>query len=331
MTALDPQLTFYLAVFVATMLLVQGTYSYVADRNKVHKRVNARMKLLGRGVSNDEVLSQLRRSAPRTALAFAPPKIVEHLEVRLTQAGMKLPVQQLIIMMGAATLVIGILFPLIGNITGKLNSLAGYLLLVVFALGLGVALPLVVIARKADKRMAKFEEQFPIALDILVRGLRAGHPVTSALELLVSEVPDPIGSEFGIVVAEMNYGYDLRGALVNLAGRVRTQDIQMFVVSVAIQAETGGSLADILDGLSKVIRDRASMALKVRALSSEGKMTGTVLSFLPLVTFCFVFATQPRFYLDVIDDPLFLPGVMVVGVWYALGMIIMKKMIKIKI
>ncbi len=80
--------------------------------------------------------------------------------------------------------------------------------------------------------MAKFEEQFPIALDILVRGLRAGHPVTSALELLVSEVPDPIGSEFGIVVAEMNYGYDLRGALTNLAARVRTQDIQMFVVSV---------------------------------------------------------------------------------------------------
>ena len=331
MSSVDPQAAFYFIVFVATMLLVQGSYIYLSDRNKESKRVNARMKLLGRGASNDEVLSQLRRDVVRSDSIFAPPKIVEYLEVRLTQAGMKLPVQQLIIIMGAATLTIGIIFPIIGNITGKLHSLAGYMLLIVFALGLGVALPLVIIARRADKRMAKFEEQFPIALDILVRGLRAGHPVTSALELLVSEVPDPIGSEFGIVVAEMNYGYDLRGALVNLANRVRTQDIQMFVVSVSIQAETGGSLANILDGLSKVIRDRASMSLKVRALSSEGRMTGTVLSFLPLVTFCFVFATQPRFYLDVIDDPLFLPGVMIVGVWYALGIIIMKKLIKIKI
>ena len=105
----------------------------------------------------------------------------------------------------------------------------------------------------------------------------------------------------------------------------------MFAVSVSIQAETGGSLADILDGLSRVIRERASMALKVRALASEGKMTGTVLSVLPVATFCFVFATQPRFYLDIIDDPLFLPGAMGVGVWYSLGMIIMRRLIKITV
>jgi putative PEP-CTERM system histidine kinase len=123
----------------------------------------------------------------------------------------------------------------------------------------------------------------------------------------------------------------LRGALTNLSARVRTQDIQMFVVSVSIQAETGGSLADILDGLSRVIRERASMAMKVRALSSEGKMTGTVLSLLPVATFCFVFATSPEFYFGVMDDPLFLPGFMMVGIWYATGIIIMKKLIKIKI
>lgn len=230
-----------------------------------------------------------------------------------------------------ATLTIGVVFPVLGNITGRIHSVSGYLLLIAFAAALGGVLPLVLLARKADARMAKFEAQFPIALDILVRGLRAGHPVTSALELLVSEVPDPIGSEFGIVVAEMNYGYDLRGALVNLSARVRTQDIQMFVVSVSIQAETGGSLADILDGLSRVIRDRAHMALKVRALSSEGKMTGTILSLLPVATFCFVFATQPHFYLDALDNPMFLPGAMAVGVWYALGVVIMKNLIKIKI
>ena len=332
MSYFDPQLMFYLVLFVATMLFVQGTFTYVSDKNRISKRVNGRMKLLTRGASSEEILSALRRDAPNMARSlFAPPKIVEYLEIRLTQAGMKIPVQQLIVLMLTATLTIGVAFPLIGNITGLIHSPSAYLLVIIFAAVLGIVAPLMVIASNANKRMAKFEEQFPIALDILVRGLRAGHPVTSALELLVSEVPDPIGSEFGIVVAEMNYGYDLRGALTNLAARVRTQDIQMFVVSVSIQAETGGSLADILDGLSRVIRERASMALKVRALSSEGKMTGTVLSLLPVATFCFVFGSQPSFYLDVIDDPWFMPGFMVVGVWYALGVIILNKLTKIKI
>lgn len=331
MNYFDPQLIFYLAVFLGTMLLVQGSYIHFSDKSRISKRVNSRMKLIASGASNDEVLSALRRDAPAARSLFASPRMIEFLEVRLTQAGIKLPVERLVVLMLGATLLIGVLFPVIGNFTGLLHSFAGYLLIVIFAVVIGIVMPLVLIARKAEKRMAKFEEQFPISLDILVRGLRAGHPVTSALELLVSEVPDPIGSEFGIVVAEMNYGYDLRGALTNLAARVRTQDIQMFVVSVSIQAETGGSLADILDGLSKVIRERASMALKVRALSSEGKMTGTVLSLLPVVTFCFVFATQPHFFLDVMDDPLFLPGVMVVGVWYAIGIVILKKLIKIKI
>lgn len=331
MNPFDPTLIFYLAVFLGTMLLVQGSLTYLSERTAVRHRVNQRMKLLASGASNDEILGALRREAPQARSIFAPPRIVEYLDVRLTQAGLKVPVHQLIVLMLSATLFIGVLFPLIGNITGKLHSAAGYLLLIGFAIAVGVVFPLMWLGRRADARMAKFEAQFPIALDIFVRGLRAGHPVTSALELLVSEVPDPIGSEFGIVVAEMNYGYDLRSALANLASRVRTQDIQMFVVSVAIQAETGGSLADILDGLSKVIRDRATLALRVRALASEGKMTGTVLSILPVATFCFVFATQPQFYLNVIDDPLFLPGAMVVGVWYALGMIIMKKLIKITV
>ena len=331
MNLLDAQLIFYLAVFVGTMLLVQGSYIYVSDRQRISKRVNSRMKLLASGASNEEVLSALRRDRTQARSLFAPPRIVEYLEVRLTQAGIRMPVQRLIVMMLAATLVIGLVFPIVGNLTGRIHSLAGYMLLILFAAVIGIVLPLVVIDRKAEKRMGLFEKQFPVALDILVRGLRAGHPVTSALELLVSEVPDPIGSEFGIVVAEMNYGYDLRGALVNLSTRVRTQDIQMFVVSVSIQAETGGSLADILDGLSRVIRDRAHMALKVRALSSEGRMTGVILSLLPVVTFAFVFATQPQFYLDVLDNPLFLPGAMAIGVWYTFGVVILKKLIKIKI
>lgn len=331
MSYANPQYLFYALVFVGTIMLVQGGYAYFTERGGVQGRVNKRVKLLASGASNEEVLSQLRREGPKASSIFAPPSLTDYLDIKLTQAGMKMPVEQLIMLMGGATLVIGLLFPIIGGISGKLHSFSGYLLLVIFAVGVGIILPLLWLGRKAARRIKKFEEQFPIALDIFVRGLRAGHPVTSALDLLVNEVPDPIGSEFGIVIAEMNYGYDLRGALTNLARRVRTQDIQMFVVSVSIQAETGGNLADILDGLAKVIRDRASMQLKVRALSSEGKMTGTLLSVLPIVTFLFVFATQPDFYLDVIDDPYFLPGVGAIGIFYMLGVIVMNKIVQIKV
>ena len=331
MSYFDPRLALYAVVWLATVLIVQGLYSVVSERASAHKRVNKRMRLLQSGVSSEQILSTLRRDTQRASIGFTPPKIADFLDVRLTQAGMTMSVQQLALLMGGATVTIGVLFPILGGISGRLHSPMAVVLLIVFAVVLGIVLPLMLLSRKAAKRIAKFEAQFPVALDIFVRGLRAGHPVSSALELLVSEMPDPIGSEFGIVIAEMNYGYDLRGALANLAKRVRTQDIQMFVVSVAIQSETGGNLANILEGLAKVIRDRANMVLKVRALASEGKMTGMLLSILPVGTFVFTFATEPRFYLDVIDDSWFMPGVCAIAVMYTAGILIMNKMIKIKV
>jgi tight adherence protein B len=230
-----------------------------------------------------------------------------------------------------ATVSVGIVFPLLGGLTGQIRSLGAVLLIIIFACAIGIVLPLMYINVQADKRLKLFETQFPVALDIFVRGLRAGYPVTTALELLVTEVQDPIASEFGLVVAEMNYGYNLRDALANLAQRVQTQDIQMFVVSVAIQAETGGSLAEILDGLSKVIRDRQQMVLKVRALASEGKMTGILLSGLPVFTFCSVMMSSPQFYMTVVDDPWFVPAVVGVLCLYVMGVLTMRKIVAIKI
>jgi tight adherence protein B len=144
-------------------------------------------------------------------------------------------------------------------------------------------------------------------------------------------MPDPTGTEFAMVIAETSYGYDLRDALDNLSTRVKTTDVQMFSVCVAIQAETGGNLAEILDGLSKVIRERASMVLKVRALASEGKMTAWVLSALPIFAFGFIMMSNPGFYLDVVDDPLFVPGMAMVVGWYSIGMFIIRKLVSLKV
>jgi tight adherence protein B len=326
----DPQLFFYVIIFLATVLFIEAVFIYWRDYRGPQARVSKRMQLIAAGATNAEIIASLRRDTSNASASILP-AAVRYLETRLTQAGMRVSAQRMLMIMLVATISVGVLFPILGGITGQIKSFGAVLLIVLLALALGVAAPLMFINVQANKRIKLFEAQFPVALDIFVRGLRAGYPVTSALELLVTEVQDPIASEFGLVVAEMNYGYNLRDALVNLAQRVQTQDIQMFVVSVAIQAETGGSLAEILDGLSKVIRDRHSMVLKVRALASEGKMTGWVLSALPVVTFAVAFISTPQFYLEVVDDPLFVPMVLGVLALYATGITMMRRIIAIEV
>lgn len=321
---------FYGIVFLAVVLLIEGGFIFWRDVYGPRNRVSKRMALIEQGASAEEIITALRRQTTDVSRSLLP-SVITYLDSRLNQAGIRVSAQRLISIMATVTLIIGVFFPVLGGITGQIRSTGAVLLILIFAGGLGIALPVLAINYMAAKRMKLLEKQFPIALDILVRGLRAGYPVTSALELVVSEMPDPLSSEFGLIVAEMNYGYALRDALANLANRVQTQDIQMFVVSVSIQAETGGSLADILDGLSQVIRDRAAMVLKVRALASEGKMTGALLTALPIITFVAMFSYKPSFYLDVVDDPWFMPGVIGVCFLYTLGVVLMRRMIAIKV
>ncbi|MCG2840569.1 type II secretion system F family protein [Sandaracinobacter sp. RS1-74] len=317
-------------LFFGVVLLVEGAYYYYRDVHAPKSRVGRRLDSLRSGGMATEVQASLKREKQSRSETLVS-SILNKLELKLTQAGMRMTAERLLMLMGVATAGIALAAPILLGIADMLNSVTAFILVLVFAVAIGTVLPLILLDRKAAKRMKKFEEQFPVALDIFVRGLRAGHPVTGALDLLVEEMPDPIGSEFAMVVAEISYGYDLRDALDNLAGRVQTTDIQMFSVCVAIQAETGGNLADILEGLSKVIRERQSMVLKVRALASEGKMTAIVLSVLPIGTFLFVFSTQPHFYLDVVDDPWFLPGLIGLSAWYTMGIMLIRKLVDLKV
>jgi tight adherence protein B len=202
---------------------------------------------------------------------------------------------------------------------------------VTFAIALGAVLPLLVLNFKATRTRKKMEEQFPVALDVFVRGLRAGHPIAAALDLLTVEMPDPIGSQFGIAVDEVTYGAELRDALQAMAERWDMEDMRMFVVSLSVQSETGGNLAEILENLSKVVRDRHSMMLKVRALSSEGRMTATMLTILPIFAFVMLFIFSPSFFLDVANDPWFIPGFGLLIVLYLTGFFIMRRMVDLKV
>ena len=142
---------------------------------------------------------------------------------------------------------------------------------------------------------------------------------------------DPIGSEFGMVVDEVTYGSDLRDALQSMADRWDLDDMRMFVVSLSVQSETGGNLAEILENLSQVIRERQTMMLKVRALSSEGRMTAVMLTALPILAFSALFVFNPSFYLDVADDPAFIPGFAFLIVLYVTGFVWIRKLVDLKV
>ena len=155
--------------------------------------------------------------------------------------------------------------------------------------------------------------------------------MASAIDLLTKELPDPIGSEYGLVADEVAYGADLSDSLAAMAERWDLEDIRMFVVSLSVQTETGGNLAEVLENLASVVRARASLFLKVRALSSEGRMTGWILTILPVAAFVGLFLINPAFYLDVAADPIFIIGFIGLMVMYTIGFIAIRMMINIKV
>ncbi len=145
----------------------------------------------------------------------------------------------------------------------------------------GAAAPFLVLMRKRTRRMARFEEQFPEALDLLSRAIRAGHAFTTAMGMVADEAPDPIGPEFKKTFEEQNFGISLKDALANLAERMPLIDVRFFVTAVLIQRETGGNLSEILDNLSHVVRERFKILRQVRVYTAHGRMTGYVLMALP--------------------------------------------------
>ena len=165
-------------------------------------------------------------------------------------------------------------------------------------------LPLLVLKFKRSRRQKKFGAQFPDALDIIVRSLRAGHPVPIAITMVAREMADPIGTEFGIVADEITYGADLETGMRNLYFRIGQDDLPLFVTAVAIQSSTGGNLGEILENLSAVIRQRFKMRRKIRALASEGRASAMILSSLPILMFLVIQVITPDFYASVWHEDL---------------------------
>ena len=319
-------------IFGAVALAVETLVRFVVSSRAEGHAVNLRLKMIGRGGSGAEALSLLRRAS--SVPAGLPPVLMGsalRFERMLMQAQLTIPTGRLMLLIMIAPLVVffGVVVAML--VAGIGVSAGRILLAVTFAVALGAAVPLMALNFAATRMRKKIQEQFPVALDVFVRGLRAGHPIAAALDLLTVELPDPIGTQFGLVVDEVTYGAELRDALQNMAERWDLDDMRMFVVSLSVQSETGGNLAEILENLSRVIRERQSMFLKVRALSSEGRMTAVMLTGLPIFAFVFLFMFNPRFFLDVANDPAFGIGFGFLITLYITGFITIRRMIDLKV
>lgn len=166
---------------------------------------------------------------------------------------------------------------------------------------------------------------------MIVRSLRAGHPVPIAVTMVAREMRDPIGSEFGMVVDEITYGSDLETALRSLNVRIGQDDLPLFVTAVAIQGSTGGNLGEILENLSGVIRQRFKMRRKIRALAAEGRASAMILSSLPIAMFFIIQLVVPDFYASVWDEPLTKTVLAIAGCWMGVGNLIMFRMVNFRI
>ena len=320
-------------VFAAVVFLVERIASVMVGQRLKTQAINQRLDLISRGIGRGQVMQLLRRQA--TMFPEGLPGIISgpamRFEKMLMAAGVSVPTGRLFAILVATPIIILVGIVLIMVATGSALGFGRILMLATISFLLGAGIPVMIFQVRANRMRKKIEDQFPVALDVFVRGLRAGHPIAAALDLLTVEMPDPIGSQFGIVVDEVTYGADLRDALSAMADRWDLDDMRMFVVSLSVQNETGGNLAEILENLSQVIRERASMMRKVRALSSEGRMTATMLTALPVLAFTLLFIGNPKFYLDVADDPAFLPGYVVLLTLYAIGFFTIRRMIDLKV
>ncbi|PHQ84164.1 MAG: pilus assembly protein TadB [Thalassobium sp.] len=313
----------YGLIFVAILVLVEGLYLTVFGKSiSLNNKVNRRLELLEKGAGREQVLEQLRKEMSQHMKSKSIP-LYSILASKAQKANIAFTPPQLIMVMAA----LGVM-AFIGLTVGTGASVqirAG----VAAAMGIGGVY--VWINNKAKKRMALLEEQLPDAVELMVRSLRVGHPFSSAIAIVAKEVPDPLGTEMGMISDEAAYGRDMGETLKHMAERMDMQDMRFLAVAVTIQQTAGGNLAEILDGLAKVIRARFKLFRRVKAITAEAKWSGMFLSVFPLLALVGINVIQPDYYDDVRETSVFIPAALVVAAFLTVNVIVMKTLVNIKV
>lgn len=311
---------FYGAIFLSVLLLVEGLF-YLLSGHGGAASPNRRLRMLVGGATREDVMVRLQRERPLPSGDRAR-NPVEWFILLVAQSGVNLSPRRVLLVM----LAVGAIAALITMLAFRSGPAAG-----LGAVAVGVAGPLLVLIMSRRRRLKQMTQQLPDAIDIVVRSLRAGHPVSTSITMVAREMRDPIATEFGLVVDEMTYGLDLDDALSNMARRVGLNDLRFLVVAVMIQMQVGGNLAEVLNGLSRVIRERAKMRAKVRALSAEGRFSAGLLSALPFVLIGVISLLRPEYYSAVSADPFFWPILGVGFVLMVIGIIVMHRMVNFRV
>ncbi len=313
----------YGMIFVAVLALVQGIYLTVFGKSiSLNNRVNRRLEMLEKGAGREQVLEQLCKEMSQHMKSKSIP-LYAVLAEKAQKANIAFTPSQLVMVMGILSVVafVGLSFA----------TSASFPIRIVVAIIMGVGAVFVWVNNTAKKRMGMIEEQLPEAVELMVRSLRVGHPFTSALQIVAKEVPDPLGSEMGVISDESAYGRDVGEALKHMAERMDMQDLRFLAVAVTIQQTSGGNLAEILDGLAKVIRARFKLFRRVRAITAEAKWSGMFLSLFPIVALVMINVIQPNYYDEVKETSVFIPACLVVAAFLVVNIFVMKALVNIKV
>lgn len=313
----------YGLIFLAVLALVQGIYLTVFGKSiSLNSRVNRRLEMLEKGAGREQVLEQLRKEMSQHMKSQSIP-LYSILADKAQKANIAFTPAQLVMVMGVLTVVA---FFLLTFGTG-----AGIAIRIVISIIMGVGAVFIWVNKTAKKRMSMLEEQLPDAVELMVRSLRVGHPFASALQIVAREVPDPLGTEMGVISDEAAYGRDVGDALKSMAERMDMQDLRFLAVAVTIQQTSGGNLAEILDGLAKVVRSRFKLFRRVRAITAEAKWSGMFLSLFPILALVMINIIQPNYYDDVKETSAFIPACLVVAGFLTANIFVMRMLVNIKV
>ncbi len=315
-----PELLIYLLAFCAAFLAFQVFIGAGRQAAVKVRMVNERLRRMQSDSPQTQIITKIRKSRGLTAEGHIRQGL-DWLNTMVLHSGLKLGAYGIYAVIIGFALCLGVtLFLLkhhiiwlgIGGIIGALSPIA----LLVFL---------------TNRRRDKAVRQLPEALDVIIRSLSAGHPVPVAMNLVAREMPDPIGSEFGIASDEVSFGANMSEAIQRLSDRVGHDDFELFSAMIRLQERTGGNLAELLKSNAKTIRDRQRMRLKIKAASAEGRMSALILNAAPIGLYLILNKMAPQFYGDVSDNPIVGYALWGVVIWMFIGNLVMRRMINFKI
>jgi tight adherence protein B len=313
-------------IFFAVLALILGIYWFFvlrvdqADEAALQKRLTAdKSSNIPKQLRILKPVEQLSSVAHLNSFLGRFGRLSAPLQRDITQAGLNITVGTVLLSsacMGVAAFII-------------VKLITIYTMVAFAVAGLALFVPFIYVKRKKNNRLAKFEEQFPEAIDLIARALRAGHAFTTGLSMAAEEIPKPVGEEFKLLYDRQNFGMPLPDAMKAFALRIPVIDARIFVTAVLTQRETGGNLGEVLDNLASVIRDRFRVKRQVRVLTAHGRITGWILAGLPPALAMVMMVTAPGHLDAMISDPLGIQMIIGALVLQVIGTLIIRKLVDI--